>query len=88
MKSIFSLMKYYFPNRAEKLKNLSLSEDILKKKIENWKSIGLNDEEVKKLAYLHFGNIFYLEGLREKPFGDMAQITNLEYLEASIEKQE
>lgn len=87
IKAVFSIIKYYLPNKEDKLKRTLIEEEILEKKIANWKRAGLDKAQIKKLAYLHFANVFYLASLNSSdPM--KGKITDIEYKDIFSEETE
>lgn len=50
IKNLIELIKYYFPNKNQKLENQKLELDIIDKKIQILKSFGYSEKEIKKIS--------------------------------------
>ena len=60
---VFKCVKYYFPNKNDKLQTELLTQDILYKKIENLEKMGYSKKEIKKLIRIKNLSIINLEYL-------------------------
>lgn len=64
VEQIFDMFKYYFPNKETKLKNSLLEQDILSKRIENLKNLGLSTQELQKFLDVRNSSILNLKNLK------------------------
>ncbi len=64
VEEIFNLFKYYFPNKERKLQQSLLEQDIISRKIENLKSLGIKDKELRKLLDVRNNSILNIKNLR------------------------
>jgi len=48
VEQIFELIKYYFPNKKEKIENEIQNQDLISKKIRNLRALGYSEKELKK----------------------------------------
>lgn len=49
MEQLFSLLRYYFPNKKERLENQILEQDLIAKKVLNLQVIGYSKKDIRKL---------------------------------------
>jgi len=61
---MIGLFKYYFPSEETKLKNDLLKQDIITKKIENLKSIGVPEKDLRKILDVRNSSILNLKNLK------------------------
>lgn len=64
VEEIFNLFKYYFPNKEGRLNQVKLEQDIISKKIENLKSLGVKDKELQKLFDVRNNSILNIKNLK------------------------
>lgn len=61
---IFTLIKYYIPNKEAKLRNQLIEQDIIAKKIQNLESIGVPKNQLIKLLSIRDNAILNLKNLK------------------------
>ncbi len=64
VEQVFDIVKYYFPNKENDLKNSLLEQDLITKKIDNLKSIGYSKKDIQKILNVRDSSILNIKNLK------------------------